>query len=94
MSWFFIDQLYFFFGLLLFPAFEYAIAAACFTGLPLRTSVAIFSLITALDFPVFKGIISPFVFHYVALTGTVTLVLGVTESVSSTTSDAVPSVCT
>ena len=66
-------------------------ATACFTGRPLRTSVAIFSDITALDFPIFKGIISPFVFHgFTALIGISTLVVGVALDVSSTTSLAVP----
>src|SRR5574337_29503 len=48
-----------FFGGLLFPAFDIAIAIACFCGFPAAISVLMFSEITFLDFPDFNGIFGP-----------------------------------
>jgi hypothetical protein len=80
-----------------FPALLKAIAMDCFCGFPDRISVAMFFDVVVFELPFFKGIINPFVFYVnrfynvgfgKTLTGILTLVLGDTVSVSSTTSGA------
>jgi hypothetical protein len=50
-----------------------AMATACFSGFPALLSVAMFSDITAFDFPVFSGMILVLGFHF---NGMFKLVLG------------------
>ena len=74
-----------------FLASERAIATDCFSGRPEFLSSDMFFDIVSLDLPVFNGISQSF---QIALSVGASVVVGVFEAVSSTTSFAVPSVCT